>query len=283
MALFRQEAFFYTLNPPLLNEQAGLNSIDQFLFESRRGFCSHYASAFVYLMRAAGVPARVIGGYQGGEYKVEQNLIQVRQFDAHAWAEIWVQGRGWLRFDPTAAVSPQRIESGLEAALGATEAFLPDSPLSLYRYREVGFLNSVRLAFEQAEYQWQRSVVNYRQDQQEAFLRGLLGNKNFYWRQSMALSLGAVFIIGLLSFLLFYKKRTEKPLIILYRHFCKKMGRQGFQRQPGEAELSFAHRIAQARPEMADDVLFFTNQYLSAAYQESDQSLDKLKEVLLRF
>ena len=104
----RAEAFFYTLNPPLLPD---LGSIDAFWFDSRRGFCSHFAGAFVYLARAAGIPARMVGGYQGGEANPLTGHLVVRQYDAHAWTEVWLEGRGWVRFDPTAAVAPARIES----------------------------------------------------------------------------------------------------------------------------------------------------------------------------
>jgi hypothetical protein len=123
LAMFRNEDFYYTLRPPLL----GANAMDEFLFDSRRGFCEHYASAFVFLMRAAGVPARVVAGYQGGELNPVDGYLVVRQSDAHAWAEIWLAGKGWVRFDPTAAVAPSRIEQGIVAALPAGE------PLPMHR------------------------------------------------------------------------------------------------------------------------------------------------------
>ena len=107
LALFHA-SFTYTLSPPLL----GRDSVDEFLFDTRKGFCEHYASAFVFLMRAAGIPARVVTGYQGGWWNGSGNYLLVRQSDAHAWAEVWRDGRGWLRVDPTAAVSPARIERG---------------------------------------------------------------------------------------------------------------------------------------------------------------------------
>ncbi|MEL7372926.1 MAG: DUF3488 and transglutaminase-like domain-containing protein, partial [Pseudomonadota bacterium] len=110
---FRNEPFFYTLSPPPL----GRNSVDEFVFETRRGFCEHYASAFAFMMRAAGVPARIVAGYQGGEINPLGGFLTVRQSDAHAWTEIWISNRGWVRVDPTAAVAPQRIEQNLESAL----------------------------------------------------------------------------------------------------------------------------------------------------------------------
>ena len=110
---FNQEAFFYTLNPPLL----GRHSVDEFLFDIREGYCEFYASAFTFLMRAAGIPARVVTGYQGGYYSDIGGYLLVRQSDAHAWAEVWLTGSGWVRIDPTAAVAPQRIREGSTAAL----------------------------------------------------------------------------------------------------------------------------------------------------------------------
>ncbi|MDA0707441.1 MAG: DUF3488 and transglutaminase-like domain-containing protein, partial [Proteobacteria bacterium] len=97
---FNNEEFFYTLKPPVL----GRDPVDQFLFETRQGFCEHYASAFAVMMRAAGIPARIVLGYQGGELNPVGNYLIVRQADAHAWTEVWLEGVGWSRVDPTAAV-----------------------------------------------------------------------------------------------------------------------------------------------------------------------------------
>ncbi len=282
MAMFREEPFFYTLNPPLLTG-AGRNSIDRFLFDSRQGFCSHYAGAFVYLMRAAGVPARVIGGYQGGEVKEEENLIQVRQFDAHAWAEIWVEGQGWLRFDPTAMVSPERIESGLEAALAEEGSFLSELPLSLYRYRNSGVLNSVRLAFEQLEYRWQKSVVNYKEEQQREFLTKLLGKGNLLQKQTLALVVSIALIL-LVSALLLLKKR--KPVSVeqaLYQRFSKIMAKRGFRRLPDETELAFAQRVISESPELAGLVRQFTSGYCQLVYGGGQrEDIGRLRSILRR-
>ncbi len=122
---FNREGFVYTLRP---GTSSGAHPIDEFMFQSRRGFCEHYASAFVFMMRAAGVPARVVAGYQGGEVNPINKTVIVHQFDAHAWAEVWIEGKGWVRVDPTAAVSPLRIESGLEAAMESEGSFLDTVP-----------------------------------------------------------------------------------------------------------------------------------------------------------
>ncbi|HRQ65750.1 MAG TPA: DUF3488 and transglutaminase-like domain-containing protein, partial [Xanthomonadaceae bacterium] len=118
------EAFIYSLVPPLL----GRDSVDDFLFETRDGYCEHYASAFAVLMRAAGIPTRVVTGYLGGEYNALGDYWLIRQSDAHAWNEVWLEGEGWVRVDPTAAVAPERVFSDLGAATrGAVSRSTPAS------------------------------------------------------------------------------------------------------------------------------------------------------------
>src|SRR5690606_25782031 len=116
LRMFNEQEFYYTLQPPLAVDDA----IDQFLFETRQGFCEHYAAAFTVLMRAAGIPARVVTGYQGGTLNPVGGYVIVRQRDAHAWAEVWLGEKGWVRVDPTAAVAPNRILGGIETALPDT-------------------------------------------------------------------------------------------------------------------------------------------------------------------
>ena len=117
LQMFRDHDFVYTMRPPLL----AANAVDEFLFVTRRGFCEHFASAFTVVMRAAGIPARVVTGYQGGEINPLGGYLVVRQSDAHAWSEVWIDGAGWVRVDPTAAVAPDRIERGLLGAVAADE------------------------------------------------------------------------------------------------------------------------------------------------------------------
>jgi hypothetical protein len=129
LAMFRQQEFFYTLTPPGLAR----DSVDDFLFNTRQGFCGHFASAFTTMMRAAGIPARVVAGYQGGDWNPVGGYLLVRQSHAHAWSEVWLPGQGWRRIDPTAAVAPERIERGIEASFAGSDllpgAFMRDSPL----------------------------------------------------------------------------------------------------------------------------------------------------------
>jgi transglutaminase-like putative cysteine protease len=160
---FRQESFFYTLTPPLLGE----NGIDQFLFETRRGFCEHFASAFVFAMRAAGVPARVVTGYQGGERNPVDGYLIVRQSDAHAWAEVWLEGRGWLRIDPTAAVAPNRIEAGLASAVPVGE------PLPFIVRADLSWLRQMRFRWEAVTNTWNQWVLGYDPQRQREVLSRL--------------------------------------------------------------------------------------------------------------
>ena len=160
LSYFREESFVYTLEPPLL----GRDSVDEFLFGTKHGFCEHYASSFVFLMRAAGVPARVVTGYQGGDINPVDGYMIVRQSDAHAWAELWLKGRGWVRFDPTAAASPVRVESGVAAAVPATD------PLPLMTRTTLIWLREVRYNWDALANKWNQLVLGYNPERQREFL-----------------------------------------------------------------------------------------------------------------
>jgi protein-glutamine gamma-glutamyltransferase len=153
---FRDEEFFYTLSPATL----GANPVDEFLFDSREGFCEHYASAFTFLMRAVGIPARVVTGYQGGEFNPYDGTLTVRQYDAHAWSEVWLPGEGWVRIDPTAAVAPERIEQGSDFTLQEEDEFLGDDSFALVNFRDSATLNDLRLRLEMMDYAWNRDNVH---------------------------------------------------------------------------------------------------------------------------
>lgn len=166
---FKQEDFRYTLSPPTLGDD---NTIDRFLFESRLGFCSHFASAYTNLMRMVGIPARIVAGYQGGEWNERGQFITVRQFDAHAWVEIWLSGAGWVKVDPTAVVAPNRIELNLREAVREENTFLRDAGLGALKF---SVFNNLRLRLEAVQYQWQNWVLNYDNEDQTAILSRLLG------------------------------------------------------------------------------------------------------------
>ena len=162
---FFNARFTYTLEPPLL---ASDDPYDEFLFETKRGFCEHYAGSFALLMRAAGIPARVVTGYQGGEVNPLNRELLVRQADAHAWVEVWLEGRGWLRVDPTSVVAPDRIDSGINAALGPI-GMIP----TLIAADRLRVLANMRFAWDALNSQWNQWVLGYNVDRQRQFLASL--------------------------------------------------------------------------------------------------------------
>jgi transglutaminase-like putative cysteine protease len=280
---FREQSFYYTLKPPTLGAQA----IDEFLFDTRRGFCEHYAGSFVFVMRAAGIPARVVTGYQGGERNPLTGTVLVHQFDAHAWAEVWLEGRGWVRVDPTAAVAPNRIEQGLENAVGAGE-FLAESPFAASRYRHVDWLNAARMRFDQVNYQWTRWVVNYRDDTQEGVLRALLGDVSS-WRIGLLLVGGGALALGAVAFFLLGRptRPSESAELRLYRRFLRAMARRGYPCPPGMAPAAYARWLRAQNPrwEQAHNI---ADEFSALSYQPLDTAqrrarLKALRGAIVRF
>ena len=162
---FNREPFGYTLRPP----RVGAHIVDDFLFASRQGFCAHYAGAMTFVLRAAGIPARVVAGYQGGEYQAAGNDLTVRQLDAHAWVEYWRPGEGWTRVDPTFEVAPQRIELGAEQALADERGVLDGAP-RLPGFLQIGWLNDLRRTWDGANHGWHRWVLGYQGEEQARLL-----------------------------------------------------------------------------------------------------------------
>ncbi|WP_305909842.1 DUF3488 and transglutaminase-like domain-containing protein [Methylomarinum sp. Ch1-1] len=276
---FRNEDFHYTLMPDLMEE----NPIESFLFENRYGFCSHYATAFVYLMRIAGIPARVVGGYQGGELNEVGGFIEVRQANAHAWAEVWLQGQGWVRYDPTTAIAPQRVEQDvnidLQIASGAVN-FTPDEASAALDWLKRG-----RQLWNSIDYSWQRWVINYNGVNQSSFLASLgIDNltKIAYW---LVASFAAV--SSLLAWLVLRRKQVKTdPAMALYRRFCARLAKQtGIRISTGEGPLSFARRVEKQRPELAERINRITALLIKLRYQPdgSDEDLLQLKQQVRRF
>lgn len=234
LARFRSQDYRYTLEPPL----AGRHAVDEFLFDSLSGFCEHYAGAYVVLMRAMGVHARVVTGYQGGERNPVDGFITVRQSDAHAWAEIWTARGGWQRVDPTAAVAPERVQRNLARALPRPATFglgplldlqnNPDSWLAQLRYGYAALNNS-----------WNQWVLDYNPDRQRNFL-GELGAAFGNWRTGVAVALTAA-LLWLLRW-----RRLRRPadaLDGLYATFCRQQARHGYARGAAEGPHSYAARL----------------------------------------
>ena len=258
LELFHTQAFFYTLRPPRLR----LDSVDEFLFESRRGFCGHYASAFALLMRAAGIPARVVTGYQGGTYNRFADYWILRQSDAHAWDEVWIDGRGWLRFDPTSVIAPERIEHGLNDSLAA------DSPFISRWQQRTPWLTDTRLRIDALRLLWRQRILLFDQDSQERLL-GFLHIPEPDG-QKVALVLAVCLVAGL-AWLTWQVRRDleprpSDPVNRAYRRLCRRMALAGLARWPHEGAEAFAARIATVRPDLARTLRSLCHRYSALRY-----------------
>jgi transglutaminase-like putative cysteine protease len=233
---FRTEDFHYTLQPPLL----GRNAVDDFLFNSRAGFCEHYAGAFVVLMRAMGIPARVVTGYQGGELNPVDRYVTVRQSDAHAWAEVWLAGRGWQRVDPTAAVDPARVETSQARATPPTSFGMPAlSQLWQFGSGENGWLPQLRYKLAAIDNAWNQYVLDFNPERQRSFLQSF-SSSTAAWRGALAAVLLAALLIA-------WRAIRARPRLApedaLYLAFCRQQAKRGCSRAPDEGPQRYAARL----------------------------------------
>ncbi|UEX79403.1 transglutaminase TgpA family protein [Spiribacter halobius] len=255
LAHFREQPFHYTLQPPLLTG----DTVDEFLFESRRGFCEHYAGAFTVLMRAAGIPTRVVAGYLGGEM-VDGEYMVVRQSDAHAWTEVWLDGAGWTRVDPTGAVAPTRVESGLGAALAGEE----DVPAMARQ--GFGWQRRLGLWLDRLDARWDQWVLGYNANlQQDLMSRFGLGAPT---RMALVLALALVTLMATAAALtlLGTRRAPGEPVARAWWRFQRRLARIGLPRVPSEGPQDYVERVAAARPDLADQVRRIGAQYLALRY-----------------
>ncbi len=267
-AHFRENDFYYTLKPPLMGD----NPIETFLFDARAGFCGHYATAFVYLMRVAGVPARVVSGYQGGEYNEVGGFIEVRQANAHAWAEIWISGKGWVRYDPTTAVAPERILQDVNI-----DQQIADNAVSFisgqFDSKAFSFFKIARNLWSSADYSWQRWIINYDHKHQLNLLSGLgidTLKSMVYWLS------GLVFlIITVLALILFHRQRPNLDQAqIYYAKACLQLTKMGLVRQNNEGANDFAKRVNARLPQLKESFENITQLYVKIRYGKEPGKLN---------
>ncbi|CAL62685.1 Conserved hypothetical protein, putative transglutaminase [Herminiimonas arsenicoxydans] len=281
LQFFRQEKFSYTLQPPLL----GRNSVDEFLFSTRAGFCEHYAGAFVVLMRAMNIPARVVTGYQGGQINPVDDYMTVRQSDAHAWAEVWIEKRGWLRVDPTAAVAPERIERNLAGA-ATTTAF---GGLLNVNIGPDSWLRKMRFRWDAVNNGWNQWVLNYTPEQQKSLLR-TLGFGNIDWRAMTAwmFAFGAALML-LIALVSSANRKKIDPIDACYAKLCKQMAQGGYPRHAHEGPRSYSRRLLSSASTLTQEqkqaLKNFLMLYEAARYRPLEKSslpdvLSKLKTLL---
>lgn len=273
---FNQQPYRYTLTPSAV----GNDIVDSFLFDTLDGFCIHYAGAMTFVLRAAGIPARVVAGYQGGEINPSGNYLSVRQLDAHAWVEYWDAGRGWIAIDPTFQVAPERIELGLEQAL--SDEFADDAGLTLRRYRDIGWLNHLRFGWDNLNYGWQRWVLGYQGERQLDLLKELFGRLDARKLGLLTVLVGAL-LLGVLALLLLKPWRQERdPQLRLFRRFERLLARQGIERQADEGARAFAERAATQSPDGADAIREFAHLYELARYAGRTTEPGELRASLAR-
>lgn len=268
---FREEPFRYTLTPPRL----GADPFDEFLFETRAGYCEHYASTFVAMMRWSGVPARLIVGYQGGGWNEAGGYLTVSQSDAHAWAEVWLPGQGWTRADPTAAIAPERIELGAEAIRLLLEQGGVPGQLSNSEVRRLiarswlqRQLLRTQWAWDNLNYVWNTWVMGYGPEVQREFLRWI-GFQTPTWGRMIATLAAGVGILLLIAGLWIARPATrEDPLVRLYRRALSKLARSGLTKSPTEGPRAFQRRLEREAPEVARRLKPVTEMYIALRYAD---------------
>jgi transglutaminase-like putative cysteine protease len=280
LAYFRDQEFYYSRQPPLLFD----DPVDEFLFQTRKGYCEHYASAFTVMMRQAGIPARVVTGYLGGEMNPLSDYMIVRQSDAHAWSEIWLEQQGWLRVDPTSIIPPERIESTADLIRRESQT---------NRETQLIELNWMGQSFRQARYawdvvnnRWNQWIIGFNEKRQLALLNSF-GLPNISWRgMTFLLFTLMTIILVVISFYLFRSRKQQSDRISkIYQQFQNKMAMVGFSKQAHESARHFAERITTSRDDLLRDVNSITGLYNKLRYSAHPPNylFEKLETAVKRF
>jgi len=263
LTLFHDGSFRYTLAPAPL----GRDAVDDFLFETHEGFCEHYASAFTVLMRAAGIPARVVTGYQGGYWNKLGNYLLVRNSDAHAWSEVWLAGRGWVRVDPTGAVRPERVSLGAAAAAG--------DQLDWYRS---DWLQGFRNRWDVVNRWWNQGVIGFDALRQ----RGLL--TPFGMRDTDTATLGLLLAISSVLFIALglawalWKREPADAVLVAMRRLQRKLAHHGVVRRSNEGPQHYLSRAARTLPRHAQQLADLMNTYLELRYAHDEPPVDRVRD-----
>ena len=255
---FYNDSFYYTLRPPSL----GKDPIAEFLFDSKRGFCGHFATSFATLMRAANIPARLVGGYQGGVYNNVGNFYNIRQADAHVWVEVWLHKTGWTRVDPTAAIAPNRIEHSIDASsqrLNGDVHFLLNPPEGLRKWAQ-----EMTWIMHSVDYYWQNAVLAYGPEKQLDFLSqfGIVD-----WGDMIIwLSVFSGVILFMVMSTMFFTKTNNDPVQQAYLTLCKRLAKRAGAREHHETADDYFQRTIDSYPHIEKQLLTVKNLYLNARY-----------------
>jgi hypothetical protein len=213
-------------------------------------------------MRAAGIPAHVVTGYQGGTFNRFADYWIVRQSDAHAWNEVWIEGRGWLRVDPTSAIAPSRVELGLRDAASA------DEPLASRWQRRTPWLADTRLRLDALRQLWRQRILLFDQDSQQKLLEWL--NIPEPDGQKLVMVLAAALTLVLVWLTWQVRREVDathtEPLLRAYARLCAKLAAVGMPRLPYEGAEDYAARVARHRPELREAVAALCRDYSRLRY-----------------
>ncbi len=266
LQFFRTQGFTYSLSPGEFRK----DDLEQFLFHRRVGFCGHYAASFATLMRLAGIPARVVVGYLGGEYNDLGHFFLVRQADAHAWCEVWLPGNGWIRVDPTTAVAPGRASLDLNSFLeGRVASGQMEAGRSAFvtRLARSALFTDIRLAWETLNYQWDTRLLAFDADVQEVFLDSIgLTKRGPFVLIIQILIVAVALLIIYFSWMQLRSRSRADRVKALYERFCRKAARLGVQRDPWEGPSDFSSRAARLLPGESERIQQISNTYIALRY-----------------
>ena len=266
LQFFRAQGFRYSLSPG----EYGKNDLEAFLFHRRVGFCEHYAASFATLMRLAGVPARVVVGYLGGEYNDLGGFVLVRQSDAHAWCEVWLADSGWTRVDPTTVVAPGRASLDLDSFLARNAATgelnTRQNAFVAQLFRSAIFTN-VRLAWETLSYEWDTRLLGFDADVQEVFLDSIgIANRGPFFLVVEIVIVAVALLLAYTGWMQLRTRSRRDRARGLYDRFCRKIARLGVRRDPWEGPSDFSRRAAQSLPDEAERIREISNIYIALRY-----------------
>lgn len=281
MRYFNESPYYYTLQPPPVGPQ----QIDDFLFENQAGFCVHYASALAFMARQTGIPARLVTGYQGGEWNQSAQYLSVYQYMAHAWVEAWLPGHGWTRFDPTAMIAPERVEQGFDAFFNPADSYLQESPFSSLRLRQYPLLNQLRLSIASIDYYWSKWVLGFDNQRQQQLLKRLLGDVDSTKLAiliicTMALiGVAIAYSVGLLQF-----QRQPDRLKAGFDAITALLAKKGLPRETDEPPQRYAQRVATHLPTLAVPLQRYIDCYMALKYQpHSPSERQALQQQITRY
>ncbi|MCP4271806.1 MAG: transglutaminase domain-containing protein, partial [Gammaproteobacteria bacterium] len=266
------EPYVYTLNPGVM----AADTVDDFWFNKQRGFCEHYSGTFVFLMRAAGIPARVVTGYQGGEMNPYADYMVVRQSDAHAWTEVWLSGKGWVRIDPTGAIHPSRVEVDLSYNWARREALFGDVKPANWGQFSPGLIDSVQLMWDTINNNWQSMIIDFDASAQHDLFADL-GFPNLSMSElAKALVVFATMIMMFTALVLLRKRSRLDKVAVSYNKLNRKLSHIGFTRKPTEGPVDYFQRVISRRPDLETQLKPVLQLYLSIRFRESRQTASQI-------